>query len=127
MVRVERNTVISILFLLCLSAVLMLRQLMSHAYFSSVIQDTFEHTGWAWQFAEALKEGIIYPRWMPLKFWGYGSPIFVLYPPLAYYVVALVSLFTGSVITAMNMTKFLSLFLCGVGIFFLVRESYSRN
>jgi uncharacterized membrane protein len=100
---------------------------MSQGYFSCVIQDTVEHTGWAWQFFEALKEGTIYPRWMPLKFWGYGSPIFVLYPPLAYYFVALVSLFTGSVITAMNITKSLSLFICGTGMFFLVKEFYSKK
>jgi hypothetical protein len=125
--KIEKYTLIGILLLFVLSAILMLRQLMSDAYFSCIIQDTFEHTGWAWQFTETLKQGIIYPRWMPLKFWGYGSPIFVLYPPLAYYLVAFFTVFTGSVITAMNITKFLALFLSGAGMFFLVREFYPEK
>jgi hypothetical protein len=36
-------------------------------------------------------------------------------------------MFTGSVITAMNITKFMALFLSGAGMFFLVREFYSEK
>jgi hypothetical protein len=105
----------------------MFKQLVSEDYFSCITEDTLTFTSWAWQFVEALKEGIMYPRWMPLNSWGYGSPIFILYAPLAYYLTALFTLFTGSVITAMNITKFLALFFCGVGMFFLVREFYSEK
>ena len=106
---------------------MMLRQLLSEGYFSCIIEDTYTYTSWAWQFKEALKEGVIYPRWLPLNFWGYGSPTFILYPPIAYYLVAFFNMFTGSVITAMNITKFMALFMCGVGMFFLVREFYSEK
>jgi uncharacterized membrane protein len=123
----RKYVIFSILVLFFLSALIMLRQLMPQAYFSCIIQDTFEHTGRAWQFIKALKEGIIYPRWAPLKFWGYGSPIFVLYPPLAFYLVAFFNIFTDSVISAMNIAKFTALFLSGTGMFFLVREFYSER
>jgi hypothetical protein len=105
----------------------MFKQLVSGGYFSCITEDTLTFTSWAWQFGEALKEGVMYPRWMPLNSWGYGSAIFILYSPLAYYLSALFTIFTGSVITAMNITKFLALFLSGVGMFFLVREFYSEK
>jgi uncharacterized membrane protein len=117
----------SILLLFSLAALIMLRQLLTAGYFSCIIEDTHTYTSWAWQFKEALKEGIIYPRWLPLNFWGYGSPTFILYPPLAFYLVAFFNIFTESVITAMNITKFMALFLSGVGMFFLVREFYSKK
>jgi len=79
----------SIVFLFLLSLLLMLKQLASSSYFTVNIEAAFVYPSWAWQFKEALREGIIYPRWTPLNFWGYGSPTFLLYPPLAYYLVAL--------------------------------------
>jgi len=89
------------------------------------MEDTYAFTSRAWQFVEALKEGIIYPRWASLNFWGYGSPAFIFYPPLGYYLVAIFNIVTGSVIAAMNFTKFAALFLSSLGMFFLVKEFYS--
>ena len=86
----------SIAFLFVLSALLMLKQLASSSYFTVNIEDAFVYPSWAWQFTEALKEGNFYPRWMPLNFWGYGSPTFLLYPPLAYYLVALFNPVAGA-------------------------------
>ena len=117
----------SIVILLISSAILMLRQLISTSYFSCHGEDTYAYVSWAWQFVESLKEGVIYPRWLPVTFWDYGSPTFLLLPPFAFYLVGFFNIFTGSVITAMNITKFLSLFLSGVGMFFLVREFYSEK
>jgi uncharacterized membrane protein len=125
--RVKRFTIICITILFILSAILMFRQLVSEAYFSCISDDTYAFTCRAWQFIEALQEGIIYPRWAHLNFWGYGSPAFILYSPLAYYLVAFFSIFTGSLITAMNITKFMALFLSGAGMFFLVKEFYDEK
>jgi hypothetical protein len=91
------------------------------------MEDTYAFTSRAWQFVEALKEGIIYPGWASLNFWGYGSPTFIFYPPLGYYLAAIFNIFTGSVVTAMNFTKFTSLFLAGIGMFFLVKEFCSNK
>ncbi len=105
----------------------MLRQLLTPGYFSIIVNDAYTYTNWAWQFYEALKEGIIYPRWLPLNFWGYGSPIFILYPPFAYYLTAFFNLFVDSIISAMNITKFTALFFSTTGLFFLAKEFYSEK
>lgn len=114
-----------LLLLLGVSSILMARQIFSDGYFSCIVTDTFTYTGWAWQFNEALREGIVYPRWMPNHFWGYGSPTFILYPPLAFYLSSFFTLFTNSTVAAMNVTKHTALCLTCVGIFFLVKEFYS--
>ena len=123
----KKYTIFSILILFFLSAAIMLRQLKCAHYFSCIIEDSYTYTSWAWQFIQALKEGVIYPRWLPLNFWGYGGPNFILYPPLAFYMVAFFYIFTGSIIAAINITKFAALFLSGTGMFFLVKEFYSEK
>ncbi len=124
----KRNSIISsILVLFFLSFSIMLRQLSSPGYVSVNINDTFAYASWAWQFTKSIKEGLIYPRWMPLNFWGYGSPTFIFYPPIAFYLTALLDVFTNSVIVAMNIVKFLALFLSGIGMFFLVKEFFSQK
>jgi uncharacterized membrane protein len=118
----SRNyTILSILVLFFLSALIMLRQLTSTDFFSCFISDTFTYTSWASQFIDALKEGIIYPLWTPINFWGYGNPTFVIYGPLAFYMVAMFHIFSDSLIFAMKLAKFLSLFVTASGIFFLIR------
>src|SRR4030065_2279877 len=123
----KKYTVFSISTLFLLSLLVMLKQMLSDHYFSCFTSDTYMNTSWASQFIDALKEGIIYPRWTPLNFWGYGNPTFVLYPPLAFYMVAMFYIFSDSLIFAMNLTKFLSLFVSASGIFFLVREIYDEK
>lgn len=45
---------------------------------------------WVWvdQFADQLRQGILYPRWLPQSHAGLGSPVFYYYPPIAFYVAA---------------------------------------
>ena len=106
---------------------MMLRQLLVSDYCSVIKNDVYTYTNWAWQFNEALQEGITYPRWLPLDFWGYGGPIFILYPPLAYYLTAFINFFTNSIISAMNIAKFAALFFSAAGMFSLVKEFYSEK
>jgi hypothetical protein len=42
---------------------------------------------WVWtdQFAGQLRQGILYPRWLPASHDGLGAPVFYYYPPLAFY------------------------------------------
>lgn len=123
----KKYTIISIAILLILSASVMLKQLQTTGYVSRFTSDTLTYTSWAWQFVEALKEGIIYPRWAPLNFWEYGSPTFILYPPFAFYLVAFFNMFTGSVLVAMNIAKLVALFISAMGMFLLVREFYPEK
>ena len=47
---------------------------------------------WADQFTEQLRQGTLYPRWLPQAHDGLGSPTFYYYPPLAFYVTGLLGL-----------------------------------
>jgi len=46
---------------------------------------------WLNQFSGLVAHGHLYPRWLPGSFGGLGSPSFEFYPPLAFWVTALVS------------------------------------
>ncbi|OAB61424.1 hypothetical protein AY599_24465 [Leptolyngbya valderiana BDU 20041] len=47
--------------------------------------DLLWHITWVQHFSHQVFEGIIYPRWLAGTNYGYGSPTFVFYPPLSYY------------------------------------------
>ena len=49
---------------------------------------------WAAQFADQFRAGVVYPRWLPESFDRLGSPTFYFYPPIAFWVDALVSVAT---------------------------------
>jgi hypothetical protein len=42
---------------------------------------------WVWvdQYGDQLRQGILYPRWLPASHDGLGSPVFYYYPPLSFY------------------------------------------
>jgi 6-pyruvoyl-tetrahydropterin synthase related domain len=48
--------------------------------------DMLWHMTWLQHFSHQLREGIWYPRWLAGTNYGYGSPTFVFYPPLIYYI-----------------------------------------
>ena len=54
--------------------------------------DGWIHLNWIEQFSSLFRDGIIYPRWMPASFSGYGSAAFYFYPPLPYWTGAILSL-----------------------------------
>ncbi len=53
---------------------------------------------WADQFSAQFRAGILYPRWMPDSFDGLGAPTFYFYPPLPFWIDALLSVVTGNVL-----------------------------
>lgn len=62
---------------------------------------------WASQFSELLREGTLYPRWLPWSHDGLGSPVFYYYPPLAFYLTGALELAGmstyGSIIAAFGL------------------------
>lgn len=50
-------------------------------------------TNWVWadQFAEQLRAGTLYPRWLPLSHGGLGAPVFYYYPPISFYIAGLLA------------------------------------
>jgi hypothetical protein len=55
------------------------------AFRPMMMHDSFwiDHV-WASQFTELLREGVLYPRWLPWSHEGLGSPVVYYYPPLAF-------------------------------------------
>ncbi|MFI5000635.1 MAG: hypothetical protein ACHQK9_12220 [Reyranellales bacterium] len=54
---------------------------------------------WAAQFGDQFRAGILYPRWLPDSFDGLGSSTFYFYPPIAFWVTALLGVATFGALT----------------------------
>src|SRR5437870_7276042 len=65
------------------------------------------HLNWLEQFPRLFREGNLYPRWMPDSFWGFGSPAFYFYPPLAYWLASLISFIFPSPVAIYHALGFL--------------------
>jgi len=50
--------------------------------------DVGEHVQFVQDFSSGLRQGLLYPRWLPHTNLGYGAPVFIFYPPLATALVA---------------------------------------
>jgi hypothetical protein len=48
--------------------------------------DAYVHLNWLDQFPRLFDQGILYPRWLPDSFGGFGSPTFYFYAPLVYWI-----------------------------------------
>src|SRR5215831_19971132 len=78
--------------LLLVSSLITARQFSRPEFPSCVIDDSILQMSWVNQFTQTIQQGVWLPRWMPDSNGGYGSPIFVFYSPLVYYVTALLQL-----------------------------------
>jgi hypothetical protein len=76
------------------------------------------HLTWLQHFSKQLGEGILYPRWLAGTNFGYGSPTFVFYPPLVYYLGSGFRLLGIGFETTVSLMFTLGVFLSG-GIFYL--------
>lgn len=82
---------------------------------------------WVKQFTQALREGVWLPRWLPDSNGGYGSPVFVFYSPLVYYVTALFQWASGSLILSMKLVRGLGLFLSGLAMWIYASDFLDRR
>ena len=82
------------------------------------------HITWLQHFSKQLAEGIWYPRWLAGTNYGYGSPTFIFYPPLVYYLGSLLK-FSGLNIENTLITLYsLSLFLAGFNFYIFGRNRW---
>ena len=72
--------------------------------------------------AEALRWGVLYPRWFPDFAFGYGYPVFNFYAPAFYYPPALLYLAGLDILTAVRVTLAVAYALSGVGMYGLLRR-----
>ncbi|WP_119462685.1 hypothetical protein [Rhodospirillaceae bacterium SYSU D60014] len=92
--------------------------------------DAKHHVRWLHFFAEQFWQGTLYPRWLPEMNAGFGSPVFFIYPPLPYFVTALLHPFAPDPAAApyrLAAGIALSLFVGGMGTFCWMRELVSRR
>jgi uncharacterized membrane protein len=83
--------------------------------------DIFYHVIWSEQFHKALLEGVLYPRWVDTPF-GYGSPIFIFYAPISFYVISAIYFIINSHIMSIKIAIYLSFFLSGLSMYFFARK-----
>lgn len=79
-------------------------------------------------YAEAIQEGRLYPRWDPYADYGYGAPVPHYTPPAAPYSAALVEIFfTANSVNAVRILYIVSLYFAGIMTYvFVLRESGAR-
>jgi uncharacterized membrane protein len=86
---------------------------------------------WAAQFSDQVLAGIAYPRWLPRSFDGLGAPTFYFYPPLAFWVDALVRLVTLDLLSTswrLSVTSAVLLWLSGTTMYVWLRgEKVERH
>ena len=85
-------------------------------------QDIAYHINWSSQVSTAIKEGVLYPRWMALSNEGYGSPTMIFYAPLFYWITGIVNLFVSSLILSMKLTTLAGFFLSGLTMYVFLKN-----
>lgn len=77
-------------------------------------------------FHQAIREGILIPRWAPDFALGYGYPLFLLYSPLAYYVAEAFHLLGATLTDAVKATFGVGFLLSGWGMYGWGRRLFGR-
>lgn len=89
--------------------------------------DAVRHYRWTTQFIDAMRDGAIYPRWLPSANEGQGSPVPLYYPPLSFYVAAAFSPVSGNTLRAIEISCWLALALSGLTMYALSRSVLSAG
>jgi hypothetical protein len=77
------------------------------------------------EFARVLADGVLYPRWAPDFYLGYGYPLFNFYAPLVYYLAQPFYLFTSAA-GAVKALFVVATLLAGLGTYAFARRSLGR-
>jgi hypothetical protein len=88
--------------------------------------DTGFHIFQSIQFLQGLGDGSFYPRWAADANNGYGSPNFVFYAPIPYYLVGLVNLLEPSIVMSMVYVIWAGFFLSGMSMFIAARRMFGN-
>jgi len=112
---------------LAVSILLVSRQFTDSRFASCVIDDSILQMSWVQQFSRSLQEGILMPRWLPDSNGGYGSPVFIFYSPLVYYVTAPLVWLTQSVVLSMKLVRLAGLFLSGLAMYYFASSLGGRK
>lgn len=86
--------------------------------------DTGFHIFQSFQFLQGLENGSFYPRWAADANNGYGSPNFIFYSPMAYYLISFIHLWEPSAIMSMTYAIWTGFFLSGVSMLIAARKMF---
>ncbi len=89
--------------------------------------DTVFHIFQADQLHQGIRNGLLYPRWVADANNGYGSPNFIFYAPLAYYLVFLVNIWEPSMIMSMVYVIWAGFFLSGLTMLYAARRMFGKR
>ena len=89
--------------------------------------DLSNHFRFALPFADAVRNGDLYPGWLAESNGGYGDPSFRFYPPALYYFLTLNQSLTGSWYSATLITFLLLSIAGGLGVYFWARTMMSAE
>ncbi len=83
------------------------------------------HVYRAAELGHALRAGVLYPRWAPDFYFGYGYPIFNYYAPLTYYLANLFDLLPGvDIVGGVKAVFVLGFLVASLGAYLLGRELF---
>ncbi|MDP4199223.1 MAG: hypothetical protein Q8922_05630 [Bacteroidota bacterium] len=85
--------------------------------------DSPSHLFWVSEWRHLWQAGMLYPRWLPNSYHGFGAPSFYLYPPLAYMISSAVGLLLPAVgaMTLIKIVTLLTLALSGLAMYLYLR------
>ena len=75
---------------------------------------------------EALRAGVLFPRWFPDFAFGYGFPVLNFYSPLGYYLAEAFQLVVGDAVVALKLAFAAALLLSGLAMYLFAREPLGR-
>jgi hypothetical protein len=78
-------------------------------------------------FRDAIAHGVLYPRWLPDLFGGYGYPVFAFYQPGLFYFLLPFGLLTGSPLLHFQLGLYALTALGGTGMYRLCRQFADRR
>ncbi len=88
--------------------------------------DTDLHIQWLQHFSKEIQEGILYPRWLAGTNFGYGSPTFVFYPPLIYYVGSLLKISGLNITQSIAFLYVLPTVISGISFYFFGLKKWGK-
>ncbi|MFN8373221.1 MAG: 6-pyruvoyl-tetrahydropterin synthase-related protein [Anaerolineae bacterium] len=88
--------------------------------------DTLLHAHRMAEMQRSWSHGLLLPTWAETLYYGYGSPVFHYYSPLAYYAGAALLTLGVDVVTAIHVLVAASLMAAGVGMYWFAREHFGK-
>ncbi|MGL4498907.1 MAG: hypothetical protein ACRCU2_07570 [Planktothrix sp.] len=89
-----------------------------------ITDDINWHIQWLQHFDKQIQEGILYPRWLADTNFGYGSPTFVFYPPLIYFVGSFLKFIGFSITQSIAGLYILPTLIAGMGFYVFGKKKW---